>query len=321
MAILITGAGLVGSQIARLELERGERPVLMDVVPQPAALAEIVDVNKVGLVKGDVLNPLDLAKVIKEEEITRVIHTAANPMLTVGAQQSPYTAIRLNIVGTVNVLEAARIFELERVVFCSSFVLYNFISGGEDRGADGKEEAYPRPSTIYASTKQACESIGLNYTWLGIDFVAVRFSAVFGPWRGLGGGGPSNLFREMLEKSLRGEESTFPKRRMEWVYSKDAAQGAVKACHAEGLQSRVFNIGMGELYDGEEIANIVQRVVSKARVKTVEPPRGAGPSPKLSKEPGDLSRSRSELRYEPEYTMEQAIQDYVKFLEAPQGAQ
>ena len=125
MAILITGAGLVGSQIARLELERGERPVLMDVVPQPAALAEIVDVNKVGLVKGDVLNPLDLAKVIKEEEITRVIHTAANPMLTVGAQQSPYTAIRLNIVGTVNVLEAARIFELERVVFCSSFVLYN----------------------------------------------------------------------------------------------------------------------------------------------------------------------------------------------------
>ena len=317
MAILITGAGLVGCQIARIELERGEYPVLMDIVFQTAALAEIFDINRVRLFKGDVLNPLALAEVIKKEKITRVIHTVANPLLTVGAQQSPYAAIQLNIMGMANVLEAARIFELERVVFCSSGVLYNYMSGGEDRGADYKEEAYPRPSTIYGSTKQACENLGLNYTRFGVDFAAVRYGAVFGPWRAHGGGGPSNLFREMLEKSLREEESTFPKHPVVvWVYSKDAAQGTVKACHTKGLQSRVFNIAMGRLYDGQQIVDVVKHLIPKARVNLTEPRKDVGPSVEDSTGPYDLTRSRSELDYEPEYEMREAIQDYIKFLEA-----
>lgn len=317
MAILITGAGLVGSQIARLEIERGEHPVLMDIAFQKTTLAKIFDINRGRLFDGDVLNPLDLAKVIKEEKITRAIHTAANPMLTLGAQQKPYSAIQLNIMGTVNVLEAARIFELERVVFCSSSTLYFYVMGGEDHEANLREEVYPRPTTIYCSTKQACESLGLNYRGLGVDFVAVRFSAVFGPWQGSGGGGgPSNLFREMLEKSLRGEESTFPKQYLEWVYSKDAAQGAVKACHTEGLKSHVFNIGGGKAYEGQEIVNIVKRLIPRANVKIVESPKSVGPPPKEFKEPIDLTRSRSEIGFEPAYKMEEAIQDYIKFLES-----
>jgi UDP-glucuronate 4-epimerase len=153
----------------------------MDIAFQPGTLAKFFDINMVRFYEGDVRNPLDLAKVIKEEKITRVIHTGAYPMLTRGAQQRPYPAIEMNIMGTVNILEAACIFDLERVVFCSSNVLYLYMIGGEDPGAELKEEAYPRPAVVYTSTKQACENLGLNYTWFGVDFVAVRFSAVFGP--------------------------------------------------------------------------------------------------------------------------------------------
>ncbi|MDP2718414.1 MAG: NAD(P)-dependent oxidoreductase [Dehalococcoidia bacterium] len=184
MAVLITGAGLVGSQIARLEVERGERPVLMDIAFNNEALSSIVAVGAVRLFPGDVLNSLALARVIKEENITRIIHTAANPMLTAGAQQDPYGAVRLNIMGTANVLEAARIFKLERVVFCSSNVLQSYVDRGGDKGAGGEE--FPRPTSIYASTKLTCENLGLNYTAFGVDFVAVRFAAVFGPLAGAG---------------------------------------------------------------------------------------------------------------------------------------
>ncbi len=312
MAILITGAGLVGSQIARLELERGEKPVLMDIAFQLPALSKIVDVNEVRLFQGDVLHPMTLARVIKEEKITRIIHTAANPLLTAGAQQNPYPAIQLNIMGTANVLEAARIFELERVVFCSSGVLYSYM---EDTA-----EGFPRPSTIYASTKQACENLGLNYASFGVDFVAVRFSAVFGPWSGYGGGGgPSTMFRDMLEKVLSGQEAKLPVRSMEWVYSKDAAQGAFKACHAGKLQNRVFNISMGEKRPNEEIVSIIQRLVPGARVNLVEPPKSVGPLPKGEKEAYDISRPRAELGYEPQYRMEKAIEDFVEFLKAIRG--
>ena len=53
MAVLIIGAGLVGSQLARILIEQGEAPVLMDRAAQPKALAEIVDLDKAKLVKGD----------------------------------------------------------------------------------------------------------------------------------------------------------------------------------------------------------------------------------------------------------------------------
>jgi len=310
MGILVLGAGLIGSQMARLEVERGEKVVIMDIAPQEEAIGAVVDLARVKVVRGDVLNPFDLARVLREEGIRRVIHTVANPLLTAGAQENPYAAIHLNIMSTANVLEAARTWGLERVVFCSSGVLYYDLMGGQDEGAPFREEAYPRPSTIYATTKLACENLGLNYArWFGVDFVAVRFPAVFGPWRGRGGGRLSLLLRRVLETALAGEEATLPSTLMvEFVYSKDAALGAVLACHAEGLESRVFNIGMGRVYTPQEIARMVEEAIPGARIRVVEREgrRPAGPIGAM-----DLTRSRQELGYQPRYDMKEAIADYV----------
>lgn len=277
MAVLILGCGLVGSQIARLLVEAGEHPTALDLSPQPDAIAEIVDPSRFTLARGDLLNPLDLVRVIRNRNVTHVVHTAANPLLTAGAQQNPYPAIQVNIMGTVNVLEAARTLGVERVVFTSSGVLSSYLVGGEDRGDPFKEEAYPRPSTIYAATKQAAENLGLCYArWFAVDFVVVRYAAVVGPWRGRGGGGgPSQIFRELVERSLRGQEATLPRRQMEWVYSKDAAVGAVLALKARGLRSRVFNIGSGRVVSPEEVEAAVRRVIPTARVRLEAPEPGA----------------------------------------------
>ena len=90
MAILIIGSGLVGSQIARILVEEGERPVILELAPQPEAVADIVDPKRIEIVQGDILNPLDIVRVIREAKITRIVHTAANPLLTLGAQRNPY---------------------------------------------------------------------------------------------------------------------------------------------------------------------------------------------------------------------------------------
>ena len=313
MAVLIIGAGLVGSQITRILVEEGERPVVMNVAPQPEALGDIVDVRRITLTQGDILNPLDLVRVIRDEKITRVIHTAANPLLTLGAQKNPYTAIQVNVMGTVNVLEAARTHGLERVVVTSSNVLSHYLVGGEDKGDSSKEEAFPRPSTFYAATKQAVESLSLNYArWCNLDVVAVRFAAVVGPWRGRGGGGPSNIFRELVERSLRGEEATFPPRSMDWVYSKDAALGAVLALKAKGLKSRVFNITMGRVYTPDEVVAAVRQVIPGARVR-IELPEGTAVSVFDAERPADLSRATVELGYSPKYDLVGAIRDYVEW--------
>src|ERR1700691_2814177 len=86
MTTLVIGAGLVGSQIARVLVDSGETPVLMDQAAQQEALGEIVDLARVRLVEGDVLRPYTLIQVIREHAITAIVHTAANPLLTLGAQ-------------------------------------------------------------------------------------------------------------------------------------------------------------------------------------------------------------------------------------------
>src|SRR5581483_1126228 len=99
MTTLVIGAGLIGSQVARILVERGEKPVLMDVAAQREAIAQIVDLDKVTLIQGDVLRPLSIVEAIRSHGIGRIAHTAANPLLTVGAQREPYAAINLNVMG------------------------------------------------------------------------------------------------------------------------------------------------------------------------------------------------------------------------------
>lgn len=317
MTTLIVGAGLVGSQVARILVERGERPVLMDPAPQPEALGEIVDLGRVTLIDGDVLRPLTLSLAITEHGITDVVHTAANPLLTVGAQRDPYAAIQLNIMGTVNVLEAARVHKLKRVVVSSSNVLNHFLAGGAgdpDPGAPLTEEAFPRPTTFYATTKQAIENLGLNYArWANVDFAALRYGAVMGPWSGRGGGGPSNVFREAVRAALAGREGQLPAGAMEWVYSKDAAMGTVLALKAADLKSRIFNCTMGRLVTAEELAAAIREVVPGARTRIETPPAAAVSMPNMRRV-SDLSLAKAVLGFTPRYGLTEAVRDMAEWL-------
>jgi nucleoside-diphosphate-sugar epimerase len=319
MTTLVIGAGLIGSQVARILTERGETPVLMDVAAQREAIGQIVDLAKVTLVVGDILRPLSIVDVLRGHGITRIAHTAANPLLTLGAQKEPYAAINLNIMGTVNVLEAARITGLKRVVVSSSSVLNHYLAGGEDGGSFGREEAFPRPTTFYSATKQAVESLGLNYAkWCGIEFAGLRYGAVFGPWSGAGGGGPSNVIREAMKNALAGREALVPPGAMEWVYSKDAARGTVMALDAKDLGSRVFNITMGRLTTPAEMAAAIGDVIPGAKCK-FEAPAGTGVSLANRAEHADLSRSKRYLGYEPQFPLQQAVQDQVEWMRRHMG--
>ncbi|MGH2639301.1 MAG: NAD-dependent epimerase/dehydratase family protein [Rhabdochlamydiaceae bacterium] len=304
--VLIIGAGLIGSQIAKLEVERGDSVVIFEVNPRTDAMSDIFDVSKAKVIKGDVLNPSEVQDLVKNERINRIIHTAANPLLTVGGQKNPYEAIHINIMGTANVLEAARQNKVERVVFTSS----NVIAIHQKSGPDG----LPRPASIYGSTKLACENLGFNYMDLfGLDFVVVRFAAAFGPWRYGGGGGPTQVFKEALEQSLRGEPSTVAGDTFEYVYSKDAAKACVLSCHAINPKKRLYNVGMGMIYSPAEIKQIIERVIPKASLQISTQLSAAVPTMKGVK-PMDLADSTGEIGYRPEYDMQRAITDYVDWL-------
>ena len=337
MAVLVVGSGLIGSQIARLEVERGEEVIIFDVSPRDDALSDILPIDKVRIIRGDILNPYEIVRVLKSAAIEYVYHTAAYPGFTIGCQMNPYAAIQVNVMGLVNMLEAVRLHPVKTVLYTSSSVLSAYVHAPLDGASLDKEYAYPRPTTIYSSTKLACENFGLNYAEsYGIDFVAVRFAAVFGPWRYGGGGGPSALIRDMAVKSIKKEPISVAFSSFEYVYSKDAARGAVLACHSK-RKDRIFNIGMGRIHDLREIAGLLKEVVLTANITVTEgwgteaagrAPAGSGvrgtglddranyrlmPDPDFT-HPLELSRSMEQLGYKPMYPMRLALEDYVKCL-------
>ena len=174
--------------------------------------------------------------------------------------------------GTVNVLEAARVHKLHRVVVSSSNVLSHYIAGGEGKGDPGKEEAFRAPSPSMPRPSRRSR-ISASTTRAGAASISrpCATGAVAGPWSGRGGGGPSNAFRDAVVKALGGAEAVVPSGAMEWVYSKDAARGTVLALQAPNHQDRVFNITMGEVTTPDAFAAALRAAVPGARVKIADP--------------------------------------------------
>ena len=144
--------------------------------------------------------------------------------------------------------------------------------------------------------------------------MAVRFSAVLGPWRYGGGGGPTQRFKEMLEHSLKREPASFPSSRQEYVYSKDAAEGCFLAAHADkaSLKKRVYNISMGRVYGGDEIKSIVEATIPGSKVELSRETATGIHVDRM--EPSDLTASKQEIGFVPKFDMAGAIEDYVGWL-------
>jgi nucleoside-diphosphate-sugar epimerase len=308
MSVLITGGGLIGVQIARLEQEAGREPVIFDVAPHREALGDFLDLDHCTIVKGDILNPLDLVDAITKNGVRRIVHTAVFGGLTVGSRVSPLTSTQVNVVGTANVLEVARILELERVVLASAAGVFVSLLGGEDQGAYSLEEAYPHPSTIYAANKLAAEDLGRAYVaTFGLDVLAVRYAAVFGPWRPGGGGGPTAMMEGWLRGAMAGDKVEVTPGPVDWIYSKDAAKGTHLACWAENPADRLFNLGVGELYTPSDIATALTAVLPGANVTAAS--IDAPENPAMS-----IARATTQLGYRPEFPLEDALADYREWI-------
>ena len=311
MTTLITGGGVIGSHSASLFQNNNEDFIIFEFNPQFEAIGEIIAGPNDHVVKGNVLDRNLLTEVIREHAVTRIVHTVANPLLNAGAQDNPYEAINLNIMGTANVLEISRKLEVERVVFLSSATLTTNLQPASEIGKMS-EDNIPRTTNIYSSTKLACENLGLNYSSLyGLDFVALRPVGVFGPWTGAGGGGRSNMMKSLITYLAEGKVASISPWVGELVYAKDVAQYVYRATMVKNLKSRIYNVGMGKIYTPEEIISIVKNLIPGAKIRIETGGNMLKFKTSIQADtPLDLNRSEKELGYHPQFEMPAAIRDY-----------
>lgn len=176
MKVLITGGmGVIGSEASRKFVKEGHRPVLFARHRDDSLIADIAD--KVDIELGDVTDLPRLMDVIKRHGITHIVHAAA----FVGAvsQANPPLSIEVNVGGTVNVLEAARLFDIRRVVFTSAKGVYGPLTGeyGYPSYRPIPEDMPKNPKRIYDAAKQMGEHLCLYYNdAMGVDAVVLRFA-------------------------------------------------------------------------------------------------------------------------------------------------
>ena len=274
--VLVTGgAGFVGSHVAEAHLALGDRVCVLDDLSSgrpgnvPAG-AEFVEM--------DVADPRT-RDYIGDGGFELVNHHAAQVDVRVSVAD-PAADARTNILGLVNVLEGARAAGTKRVVFVSSGgVVY-----GEPDTFPTPETAPKRPVSPYGVSKLAGEHYLDYYRQVhGLDYVALRYSNVYGPRQDSGGeAGVVAIFSNRL---LRREPLVIygdGEQLRDYVYVEDVARANLVAAETDledgaDIDARAFNIGTGEATSVntlaellEEVAGIrVQRVFRRARAGDV----------------------------------------------------
>ena len=310
MTALITGSGLVGTSFAQFAAQRDVRLVFYDLQPRRDFIEKKAPGADVELVQGDILDLPGLLHAMTKHRVDTVVHTAG--LVGTKVADAPYTGVQINVMGTINVLEAVRLAGVRRLVHISSLSVYD-----QRRECPAPlREDFPRGNgRLYDNTKVAKELMVEAYQRIyGFEVIVLRLAKLYGLGHFQGGSAGGRLIQTLVQCGMRGEVARVPRpltTDFEYVYAKDVGRAVDIAATVARPKGTCFNIGSGEVLAFDELVRAIRRVVPTLEVEFLP-----GPPPLTQvKQPMDGSRAKDVLGWEPRYTMDEAFRDYVVDLE------
>jgi nucleoside-diphosphate-sugar epimerase len=265
---LVTGAyGCIGAWVVRQLIDEGDGVVAYDLGDDPRRLRLVMDaaaLAEVARVRGDITDAEQLERVIDEHGVTRVIHLAA--LQVPFCQADPALGARVNVVGTINVFEAARARadRIGTVVYASSVAVYGQRTDPPPREPD---DSGP-PSTLYGVYKRANEASAQVYwrDWR-LPSVGLRPHTVYGPGRDQGV--TSSPTAAMLAAAA-GEAYEIPYGgRLQLQYAPDVARAFVQASRSGHAGAAVSNLA-GSVVAMRDVVAAIERAAPGARITFVD---------------------------------------------------
>lgn len=300
-ALVTGGAGFIGSNLVRLLAARGHDVVTFDNLSS-GFRANVDGLEGVRLVKGDVRDAAALAAVM--DGVDTVFHLAAS----VGNTRSidhPIEDAEINVLGTLQVLEAARRRGVRKVVLSSSAGIF-----GELKTLPIREDHPAEPDSPYGVSKLAAEKQCLVYAKLyPLECVCLRYFNVYGENQRFDAYG--NVIPIFVHRLLRGDPIVIHgdgEQTRDFVAVEDVAEANYRAASTRGV-SGAFNIGSASRISINDLVRTLSEVSGTSPQVEYGAPRPGDVRHSLA----DISLAREKLGYEPAVDLVSGLRRYWRW--------
>ncbi|WP_026699776.1 NAD-dependent epimerase/dehydratase family protein [Salibacterium aidingense] len=308
--VIIGGDGFIGSHIARTFIHHGAAVTTFGPGVGENLLEDLGE--NVQQIKGDITDFPSLQRCLLKVKPDVLIHLAAfgagKDGLAQGARHHPDKALQVNIHGFYNVIEAAQIAQINKVLWSSSTTVY----GWKEEYAPVKvdEKMAVNPHTFYGSTK-VMDELMTNYyrDMYQMEIAAFRLPLVYGPGRWYKGAG--NSLVDLFESAHRKQSLTIKQHEqpMDLMYVKDVGELFYKAAITARPLENIYNV-KSHTTTWEELAETVNQWTESSLIRAEKQSSQQNTYPLI-----DVSRVEKDLRYVPDYDVRKACRDYLKVLE------
>ncbi len=316
MNILITGGcGFIGSHAAQAFVHRGWNVGVLDnfdsFYPKSWKLSNLKEISasgKINFFEADICEPSAVTNVFSQFSPQIVVHLAARAGVRPSLEQ-PALYEKVNVAGTLNLLEAARHAGLKSFVFGSSSSVY-----GESTPAPFREDHYLlRPISIYAATKLSAEALCHAYSHLyGIKIACLRFFTVYGPRQR-----PDlaiHKFTSMLEHGTELPIFGDGNSGRDYTYVADIVDGICSAAEwslqkSDNSRLEIFNIGNSSPVKLSELVAAIETATGRS-AKYKHLPAQPGD---VSLTWADISKAGKMLNYHPKTRLADGLRNFVEW--------
>ena len=311
MNFLVTGgAGFIGSHVCERLLRDGHHVWVFDDLndfydPQIKRqnLREIQSLAKpFEFIPGDITDAAALGELFSSVKFDQIIHLAARAGVRPSLEQ-PALYQRVNVEGTVNLLEAARKTGVKKITLASSSSVY----GVNAKVPFGESDPIFSAISPYAASKLACEALGHVYHHIyKMDVAILRFFTVYGPRQR-----PDlaiHKFTKLIDAGKPIPVFGDGRTARDHTHISDIVEGVI-ACTQREFGFEIFNLGESETVELSRLIGLIEAALGKKAVIDRQP-----------MQPGDvpitfanISKARARLGYQPQVKIEQGVKLFAEW--------
>ena len=310
--IVVTGAaGFIGSNLTDSLLEQGAEVVGIDNLfnGRMENLDEALKYDNFKFLKGDIRDLNFLLDAF--EGIDIIYHLAAFTSVPQSVKM-PENCNDVNVNGVINVLNAARRMDVEKIIYASSSSVY-----GDTPTLPKREDMRRLPISPYGVAKLACEAYMQVYHQVyGLKTTSLRYFNVFGPRQK--DSTYSGVIAIWLGNIIRNEDLIIfgdGKISRDFTYIKDVIQANLLTVKQD-VPGEIFNIGAGSPINLTNLANIMLKITNREHLKIIYKDQRPGD---IIHSYADISKANRLLKFEPEYNQENGLKEYFKWYDDKYG--